>query len=630
MQIQDAGLATRFWHGYFSDEEVDRIQRVTTTTMFVSGDKPIHVRMYLHSEPAPVIVMGSPMLLYGLLLAPLQLRMFEAGFNIIQWDLPGWGQSGGSRSGCPADEIVATWRTSLDFAAERFDPPFFVMGLAEDGVTAYYACANRPDVAALSVHNLFEYGDPEAIHWHGPLWYQKVKEYVSRAAAVSRPELGLDAYDILPWETVFASSTARHFWQRFENDPLRTPGFQFSLIATLIKANAPPTPFEECQTPVQVIASEKSDLWPYQMNLRYYNRLGGPKEFATLAGHNQWDVTSEFYDEYAENVARWFKNYPESDVVAGPVTASEPRNMEDAGLAGNFWKEYYEPDEIRLILDRASTTMIASGGLPIHIRQFVHDPASPTVILSNPLPAYGLAQARMQLPFFRAGFNVLQFDAPGTGQSGGPRGGCRETDFIRAWDRVVSFARRRFSGPLYGAGIAEDGLYCYMSQANRANLQAICLHSLLTPSQMVRSILDSVPPAVGSIALRAGAAIRPTTKVNWLTLADVQPGGPGDDDPLVLHQLDMGMIASIGHSGARALPFERCTTPIQVVSAGESGGTADEFSRKNVGRLESDSELVEIDGPLVWPYERATAELFCEQAIRWFQQHGASDVAGDI
>ena len=45
---------------------------------------------------------------------------------------------------------------------------------------------------------------------------------------------------------------------------------------------APPVPLEQCRTPVQVIASEKSSLWPYAMNVRYFNRLGGPKELLTL------------------------------------------------------------------------------------------------------------------------------------------------------------------------------------------------------------------------------------------------------------------------------------------------------------------------------------------------------------
>ena len=46
---------------------------------------------------------------------------------------------------------------------------------------------------------------------------------------------------------------------------------------------APPVAFEQCRTTVQVIASEKSSLWPYTMNVRYFNRLGGPKELVTLS-----------------------------------------------------------------------------------------------------------------------------------------------------------------------------------------------------------------------------------------------------------------------------------------------------------------------------------------------------------
>jgi hypothetical protein len=57
---------------------------------------------------------------------------------------------------------------------------------------------------------------------------------------------------------------------------------------------------------VQVIASAASQLWPYDMNVRYFERLGGPKELITLHGKDQWEYTTEFHEMYAAHVIDWF------------------------------------------------------------------------------------------------------------------------------------------------------------------------------------------------------------------------------------------------------------------------------------------------------------------------------------
>jgi hypothetical protein len=92
----------------------------------------------------------------------------------------------------------------------------------------------------------------------------------------------------------------------FEQDPLRVHNFHFRLVGSMMARIPPSVPFEECRTPVQVIASEKSSLWPYAMNVRYFNRLGGPKELVTLENTDQWVYTREFHEMYAAHVIRWF------------------------------------------------------------------------------------------------------------------------------------------------------------------------------------------------------------------------------------------------------------------------------------------------------------------------------------
>jgi pimeloyl-ACP methyl ester carboxylesterase len=305
----DAGLAHHNWKGFYTPKEVEEIESAATTTMFISGRYPIHARMYLREPTSPTVVMAHPMLPYGIMLARLQLPFYRAGFNVIQWDLPGWGQSGGPRGAVPVTDFILAWHDALAFALTRVHGPMYAMGLAEDSVTCYYIGANNARLNAISLHTLHEYGDPDGVRWQGSPLIVRLKAAGVNVGKVLRPSLAIDAHQALPWESIFSHESDGPLLERFENDPLRVRRFEFPLGASMLQRVPPPVPMEQCMTPVQVIASEKSRLWPYEMNVRYYERLGGPKELVTLYGKDQWEYTLEFHEEYAAHVIRWFTQH---------------------------------------------------------------------------------------------------------------------------------------------------------------------------------------------------------------------------------------------------------------------------------------------------------------------------------
>jgi len=306
MAYGDAGLAHEHWKTFYTPQEVAEIIAAASSTMIVAGHYPIHVRLYVRALEAPTIIMSHPMLPYGLLLARLQLPFYRAGFNVVQWDLPGWGQSGGPRANCPIPDFIRTWRAAIAFTRGRFTGPLYAMGLAEDSVTCYYVGANHPDLRALSLHTLHEYGDPDGVHWQGPPWLVRAKAIGVGLGARLRPDLALEAEDALPWRAIFSGPDDGRLMRAFEDDPLRVRRFHFLLVGSMMGKVAPPVPLAQCRTPVQVIASDKSSLWPYAMNVRYFNRLGGPKELVTLKDSDQWVYTREFHEMYANHVIRWF------------------------------------------------------------------------------------------------------------------------------------------------------------------------------------------------------------------------------------------------------------------------------------------------------------------------------------
>ncbi len=307
MTQSDGGLASDYWKHYYTPEEVEEILAATTHTTIVSSGYPLHLRLYVQpKQPAPTVVMAHGMLVYGLILGRLQLPFYRAGFNVAQFDVPGMGQSGGPRGGCTTEDIFRAWRDAIAFAHKHFGDPLFAMGVAEDGVTCYYSAANRPEIQAISVHTLFEYGDPGGVHWQGAPWLVRLKAIAMGALTRLRPTYTFKTTRMIPYEDVFSGPGDDETIEVLNQDPLGLRGAQVRFAYSLVRRQRPPVPFEECRTPVQVVASDGNRIWPYEMVVRYFNRLGGPKELVTLPGVGQWEFNREFHESYCAHVIRWF------------------------------------------------------------------------------------------------------------------------------------------------------------------------------------------------------------------------------------------------------------------------------------------------------------------------------------
>ncbi len=307
MARHDAGLANDYWKNYYTPEEVDEIVSASTTTMIVSGGLPIHVRVYAQPAPAPTVIMSHGLITYGLILARLQLPFYRAGFNVVQWDMPGWGQSGGPRGGCTIEQGIRAWVDAVDWVTREFSGPYFCTGFGEDGTSCYYALANDSRIAAMSFHNLWDYRDPDIMHWRGPRWLLKAQRSALFFLRFLTPTLTFGMHWGVPWDHLFGRPGDSPYRTIFERDPLRNRGWQTPLAYSMMRPQAPRVPFEQCRTPVQLIASELNKLWPYRMNLRSYQQLGGPKELITLEGKPHWEFTRAFDEMFCAHAIRWFQ-----------------------------------------------------------------------------------------------------------------------------------------------------------------------------------------------------------------------------------------------------------------------------------------------------------------------------------
>ena len=300
----DAGIADDYWKRYVTPEEADEIvERITATTAVVSEGLPIHVRHWRSAEGAPTILTAHGLLPWGLTLGRFHLGLARAGFNIVNWDLPGFGLSGGSRTGPTIDRMIQAWKDLFAYTRREYGAPIFVVGFAEDGVTAYYALANEPDLAGASFHILVEYGDPLNLHWRGPL-ISRLSRFALPMLAAIRPSTTFAVETAVPLQPVFGELTST-----FESDPLRVRAFGIDLARSMAKRREPPVAWSQNRTPIQIVSSERGELWPHEMNVKYHELLGGEKELVTLEGASHSSFEPEFVDMYIGHVVRWFARH---------------------------------------------------------------------------------------------------------------------------------------------------------------------------------------------------------------------------------------------------------------------------------------------------------------------------------
>jgi pimeloyl-ACP methyl ester carboxylesterase len=304
----DAGLADAYWRQYFTASEVAELEAAIKPTGLVYGDTPIHVRVFDRDPDAPTIVAPHGLIVYGFLCGRLHLEFFRGGWNVVSWDFPGFGQSGGPRNGPTIGSMIEVWRMMIDWASEQYaGRRVHVVGLAEDGVTGYYASANNPNVAAISVHHLLEFGDLDNIAWVNPRWLRRLQGMGLAMLEKVAPWMQFDAEKAVPWEAIFSSEEDQAAYELYRRDPLRIQRYNVHLARDLFRRRPPPVRFEDCRTPVQIISSELNKIWPPAINDRTFARLGGEKELVTLEGMDQWSVSQEFAAAYAGHVMRWFE-----------------------------------------------------------------------------------------------------------------------------------------------------------------------------------------------------------------------------------------------------------------------------------------------------------------------------------
>ena len=266
----DAGLADGYWRRYFTSGEVAEIEQAVRVTGVIYGDVPVHVRVYHRADDAPTILAPHGLIVYGFLCARLHLAFWRAGYNVVSWDLPGFGQSGGPRHGPTIGGMIDALAPDdrLGGGAVRRRPGLRrrprrgrrhrLLRVREQPEGARDLA---PPPARVRRHRERRLGQPGLAPAPPGLRDRRDREDRARGRR-------FDAEKSVPWETIFSSEEDQAAYALYREDPLRIKRYNVHLARDLFRKRKPPVSFEDCRTPVQLITSEENGIWPPSINDR--------------------------------------------------------------------------------------------------------------------------------------------------------------------------------------------------------------------------------------------------------------------------------------------------------------------------------------------------------------------------
>jgi len=249
------------------------------------NDWKIHLDTYKNADASAKVILLHGVGGNGRLLSFIAVPLFNAGYEVIAPDLPGYGNSIVEKRKVVYDDWVNLVSYLIDQEKSKDQRPVFVFGLSAGGMLAYHAAAENSKVAGIIATNLLDQRD------------KRVRDASTGGKLKSRilvPILKFTSLFLggamLPMKKVAnmnAIVNDEEILKLLLNDE-KSSGTKVPLrfLTSLIKAKPAIEP-EDFTIPV-LLVHPGGDLWtPTWTSEVFFNRLNGKKELKILknAGH---------------------------------------------------------------------------------------------------------------------------------------------------------------------------------------------------------------------------------------------------------------------------------------------------------------------------------------------------------
>lgn len=176
------------------------------------------------------------------------------------------------------------------------------------------------------------------------------------------------------------------------------------------------------------------------------------------------------------------------------------------------WKEFFRGSEIVVIEDTIEETWIDSSNTKIHLDIYNKSKSAPTIIYCHGLASCGRVMGHIAIKLVDKGYNIICPDLVGFGISINPHGSGDIPTYVQNLKDTITYAKTRFDGPIYVAGISLGGALSYYLACEETRIKAIACYCLLDLASDETHAISPFPkalikPAIG--LLRVAAKIMP-------------------------------------------------------------------------------------------------------------------------
>lgn len=254
----------------------------------------------------------------------------------------------------------------------------------------------------------------------------------------------------------------------------------------------------------------------------------------------------------------------------------------------------------------APETISGAAGV-LHLECIEVGRGAPTVVFMPGTNAYALLYADFLAALADHGFNVVGFDPRGHGASGGRRGSYVLPELLDDMDRVVTYARDRFAGPVAVAGSSQGGITAFYYAASGAPIATAVCHNAADLADPESLRLTRIPVGLGRVlapALRRIAGWIPELPVPMTAYLDlkrepVRGLGNARDvlyaDPALVPFVRLKTLASLSRE-ALPCPVEAIPRPVMLVHAGADTIFPEDLIRGLFRRLPEPKRLAVYPG----------------------------------
>ncbi|NDJ63175.1 MAG: hypothetical protein GYB67_18795, partial [Chloroflexi bacterium] len=253
---------------------------------------------------------------------PQALALYDRGYTMILPDQYGQGFSGGGRGDFAVELFVQNVIDVAHWARDRYSGPLAMGGGSLGSAVTYLAAAGGAPVAALILHNLYDFGphgDALNLSRFAPL------RHVPGAQAVMRTMIGLGAQIAprlrIPFRLLGDFSTmvdTPGFYDVWRTDPVPIKAVTLRYMRSLFNSPAA-IPFEANRLPALVINPVRDQMTSPEVTWDNYQRLGGPKAYVALErGH--WSVdeaTAQLWADHADAFLQEHLKQDQRQLAAG-------------------------------------------------------------------------------------------------------------------------------------------------------------------------------------------------------------------------------------------------------------------------------------------------------------------------